>query len=296
MEPSEKMIEAAADAYDASIQMQPREHTQALYYALTAALAELPGDPAAAYTIDHTGCEHLSRDVANIRRIAAVGAKGSLEVVLLYAAPPAPAVVVKAGGQKFQMGDIVKRLRAVDHMSVEDCFLQSPLFAQAADIIERLTAIIGQMARCKACGSCVPTTGNDAWSCDCTKMGDEFEARQELTVYDQEAWSQLSDAEKEIERLTAERDNARREHEDSPATSDTQPRYTTTRLRLEVEKAKAYARREALEEAAVLVESHIVMNTHAGKELRPRQDGNQDGLFYAAAIRTAARAMKGDGA
>lgn len=36
------------------------------------------------------------------------------------------------------MTDIVMRLRAVDHMSVEDCFLQSHLFATAADEIERL--------------------------------------------------------------------------------------------------------------------------------------------------------------
>ena len=36
------------------------------------------------------------------------------------------------------MTDIVKRLRAVDHMSVEDCFLQSHLLAQAADEITRL--------------------------------------------------------------------------------------------------------------------------------------------------------------
>ena len=38
------------------------------------------------------------------------------------------------------MTDIVERLRAVDHMSVEDCFLQSSLFATAADKIERLQA------------------------------------------------------------------------------------------------------------------------------------------------------------
>lgn len=37
-------------------------------------------------------------------------------------------------------------------------------------------------------------------------------------------------------------------------TEDSQPRYTTARLRLEVDKAKAYARREALEEAAALAE------------------------------------------
>ena len=36
--------------------------------------------------------------------------------------------------------DLVKRLRAVDHLSVEDCFLQSPLYAYAADCIEALEA------------------------------------------------------------------------------------------------------------------------------------------------------------
>ena len=33
---------------------------------------------------------------------------------------------------------LVKRLRAVDHTSVEDCFLQSPLYAEAADRIQML--------------------------------------------------------------------------------------------------------------------------------------------------------------
>ena len=34
--------------------------------------------------------------------------------------------------------DLVKRLRDVDHLCVEDCFLQSPLYAYAADRIEAL--------------------------------------------------------------------------------------------------------------------------------------------------------------
>ena len=38
--------------------------------------------------------------------------------------------------------ELVARLRAVDHMSVEDCFLQSPLFAHAADCIERLNGAL----------------------------------------------------------------------------------------------------------------------------------------------------------
>lgn len=36
------------------------------------------------------------------------------------------------------MSDIVERLRAVDHMNVEDCFVQSSLFSHAADEIEHL--------------------------------------------------------------------------------------------------------------------------------------------------------------
>ena len=36
------------------------------------------------------------------------------------------------------MSDLVAKLRSIDHESVEDCFCQSPLFAQAADEIERL--------------------------------------------------------------------------------------------------------------------------------------------------------------
>lgn len=36
--------------------------------------------------------------------------------------------------------ELVKRLRGVDHMSVEDCFLQSPLFGHAADKLEELAA------------------------------------------------------------------------------------------------------------------------------------------------------------
>jgi hypothetical protein len=36
--------------------------------------------------------------------------------------------------------DLVKRLRAIDHLSVEDCFCQSALYDQAADLIEALQA------------------------------------------------------------------------------------------------------------------------------------------------------------
>lgn len=44
-----------------------------------------------------------------------------------------------------------------------------------------------------------------------------------------------------------------------------------------------------LEEAAALIEKNVIQDTSAGKVLRPRQEGNQDGLHYAAAIRTLER-------
>jgi len=42
------------------------------------------------------------------------------------------------------MSDIVERLRAVDHQSLEDCFLQSPLFDKAADEITRLRTALSE--------------------------------------------------------------------------------------------------------------------------------------------------------
>ncbi|MDW9650837.1 hypothetical protein GOB33_22395 [Sinorhizobium meliloti] len=45
------------------------------------------------------------------------------------------------------------------------------------------------------------------------------------------------------------------------------------------------ARRQAFEEAAELIEANIIKDSSAGKFLAPRQEGNRDGLHYAAAIR-----------
>ena len=42
------------------------------------------------------------------------------------------------------MSDLTERLRAVDHMNIEDCFLQSPLFAHAADEIDRLRLALSE--------------------------------------------------------------------------------------------------------------------------------------------------------
>jgi hypothetical protein len=43
-------------------------------------------------------------------------------------------------GRMTMTDDLVKRLRAIDHLSVEDCFCQSALYDQAAARIEALTA------------------------------------------------------------------------------------------------------------------------------------------------------------
>ena len=44
----------------------------------------------------------------------------------------------------------------------------------------------------------------------------------------------------------------------------------------------------SIEACAALIEKNIIMDTSAGKVLAPRQDGNRDGLHYAAAIRALA--------
>jgi hypothetical protein len=68
-------------------------------YAAKALVAALEGHPSpctspepyAACTIDHTGCDHMSRDIELIKRIAAAGSKGPTEVYYLYAgAAPTP--------------------------------------------------------------------------------------------------------------------------------------------------------------------------------------------------------------
>jgi len=50
------------------------------------------------------------------------------------------------------MTDLIERLKAVDHTSLEDCFAQSPLFAQAADEITRQREVI------------------EAWKRECDKL------------------------------------------------------------------------------------------------------------------------------
>lgn len=45
------------------------------------------------------------------------------------------------------MSDIVERLRGVDHLSIEDCFLQSPLFDQAANEITCLRQLLSEVEK-----------------------------------------------------------------------------------------------------------------------------------------------------
>jgi hypothetical protein len=62
---------------------------------------------------------------------------------------------------------------------------------------------------------------------------------------------------------------------------DHRPRYSTNRMRREISAAREYG----MELAAALIVANVIQDTSAGKTLVPRQDGNQDGLHYAAAIR-----------
>ncbi|MDO3431222.1 hypothetical protein QWJ46_00845 [Rhizobium sp. CBN3] len=68
---------------------------------------------------------------------------------------------------------------------------------------------------------------------------------------------------------------------------DNQPRYTTARLRLEVDKGKRLARIHALEEAAKLADDFsITTHMHWDDDLQePVKRKSQDGSTIAAAIR-----------
>lgn len=45
-----------------------------------------------------------------------------------------------------------------------------------------------------------------------------------------------------------------------------------------------------IDACASLIERNVIMDTHQGKALKPREDGNREGLHYAAAIRALALA------
>lgn len=59
---------------------------------ILAAIVPAPRQPFAAMTVDYLGCEFMSRDVAQIERIAKGGSKGPTPVTYLFDAPPAPQV------------------------------------------------------------------------------------------------------------------------------------------------------------------------------------------------------------
>jgi hypothetical protein len=62
---------------------------------------------------------------------------------------------------------ISERLRAVDHMSVEDCFLQSPLYDKAADVIDALAAALKdvQSRGCPICSGDCGAANPPVYSC-----------------------------------------------------------------------------------------------------------------------------------
>lgn len=102
---SEKILEAARKAILADHNPYTKDGLSAI---LTAALAELPGEPVA--------WQWRSRIKGGAWDAWESGRYGQeippfmeVEEGPLYAAPPAPAVVVKADGQKFQMGNIVRK-------------------------------------------------------------------------------------------------------------------------------------------------------------------------------------------
>lgn len=97
----------------------------------------------------------------------------------------------------------------------------------------------------------------------------------------------LRQAADEIERL-----QAMEPLPDAALAGDNRPRYTTARMHHEIGRAKAYARREALDEAARLIEDNMVCVPGGVEGLYPRgTSGNTNGLIYAARI----RALPGNG-
>lgn len=92
--------------------------------------------------------------------------------------------------------------------------------------------------------------------------------------------SMAEEAADEIERLRRELEEAQEANEALRAKA----LEWLNAYKAESEVAKE-ARCKAFEEAAELIEANIVKDSSAGKLLAPRQEGNRDGLHYAAAIR-----------
>lgn len=89
----------------------------------------------------------------------------------------------------------------------------------------------------------------------------------------------MSSAADEIDRLNRGLEDVRRERDAAFAMSKCECRADEGCQNI------VQARDKALEDAAVLIEQHVVVHTLDGKELSLRRTGNDDALLYAAAIR-----------
>jgi len=93
-------------------------------------------EPVAAYTVDLTGCEHLSRDVANIERIAAAGSEGPTAVHHLY-----------TGQQLAEVEERVEELADMVREADESRLLQIQRATTAEAEAERLRALVEEAKR-----------------------------------------------------------------------------------------------------------------------------------------------------
>ena len=105
--------------------------------------------------------------------------------------------------------DLVKRLRAIDHTSVEDCFLQSPYFHKAADALE---AMAGEVQRLKEERDAarddeeLMSKAKQLCEAERDRTRADYEA---LKAHNKELFGKLSAAELERDRLKAALDIAK---------------------------------------------------------------------------------------
>lgn len=130
----------------------------------------ISADAVAAYTVDLTGCEHMSRDVALIERIAAEGSNGQTHVVYLYATPPEPvdsdAVVeacAKVADDVEEMRESLFRENGTSHNAVRA--------SQANRIASTIRALKGTFpaapkAKSEVAGWVTPLEWNTDWGPD----------------------------------------------------------------------------------------------------------------------------------
>lgn len=143
---------------------------------------------------------------------------------------------------------------------------------------EKITADWGE--RC-------PDHDPDCFCCQMWAMHDRIQELQMQLVLSKPVYSRrqleqrLADAESKLA-------EARAEALEPAHGEDNQPRYTTKRLRDEIAKARAYARMEALEEAAKVADDFSVTTyMHWDSELEePVKRKARDGASIAAAIRS----------